>query len=193
MKICPKCNTAHEKSGTFCSRTCANSRVFSEDSKKKKSVANIGKTARKTAITPEERANNIAKTKAWALEKYNSATFDELGLSNKKRRVVEEQQGKCNHCGISEWNGKPIVLEYEHKDGNNQNNSRDNVECICPNCHSQTDTWRGRNNKKEKVSDERLLEALQSHDTPSAALRSLGMADKGGNFKRVNKLLGINK
>jgi len=190
MKICPKCNTAHEKSGIFCSRTCANSRVFSEDSKKKKSVANIGKTARKTPISLEERASNISKTKAWALEKYNSATFDELGLSNKKRRVVEEQQGKCNHCGISEWNGKPIVLEYEHKDGNNQNNSRDNVECICPNCHSQTETWRGRNNKKEKVSDERLLQALQSHDTPSAALRSLGMADKGGNFRRVNRLLG---
>lgn len=190
MKNCPKCNILHDKPGIFCSRKCSNSRKFSDESRQKKSTANIGRTARKTPISSEERESNIAKTKAWALAKYKSSTFEDLGLSNKKRRVVEEQQGKCNHCGISEWNGKEIILEYEHKDGNNQNNSRDNVECICPNCHSQTSTWRGRNNKKEKVSDERFLEALHSHDTPSAALRSLGLADKGGNFRRVRKLLG---
>ena len=191
MKNCPKCNTAHDKPGTFCSRKCSNSRVFSEESRKKKSIANIGKTARKTPISPEERASNIAKTKAWALEKYKSTPFEQLGSENRRRRILEEQAHKCNHCGISEWNGKPIVLELEHKDGNTKNNERTNLECICPNCHSQTDTWRGRNNKKEKVSDELLLEALKSHTTPSEALRSLGLADKGGNFRRVRRLLGI--
>ena len=40
MKICPKCNSAHEKNGTYCSRQCANSRSFSEQSKIKKSIAN---------------------------------------------------------------------------------------------------------------------------------------------------------
>ena len=191
MKNCPKCKTEHNKSGMFCSRKCANSRVFTEESKLKKSIANLGKTARKTPISPEQKAINVAKTKAWALEKYKSATFDELGLSNKKRRVIEEQQGKCNHCGISEWNGKPIVLEYEHKDGNNQNNSRDNVECICPNCHSQTNTWRGRNNKKTSVSDDQLLNALAVSKTVSEALRSLGLADTGSNHSRAKRLLGL--
>ena len=36
MKICPKCNSEHDKPGTYCSRTCANSRVFSDEAKYKK-------------------------------------------------------------------------------------------------------------------------------------------------------------
>lgn len=42
-------------------------------------------------------------------------------------------------------NGKDIVLELEHKDGNSQNNSKENVCLICPNCHSQTPTYKGKN------------------------------------------------
>ena len=189
MKNCPKCNTVHDKPGTFCSRKCSNSRIFSEESKQKKSIANLGKTARKTPISPEERASNIAQTKAWALEKYKSTSFNELGSENRKRRVLEEQENKCNHCGISEWNGNPIVLELEHKDGNNKNNDRSNLECICPNCHSQTKTWRGRNNKRRIVPDEVLLEAAKKHSTISEALRSVGLPDKGASHARAKRLL----
>lgn len=189
MKNCPKCNTVHYKPGTFCSRQCSNSRIFSEESKQKKSIANLGKTARKTPISPEERASNIAKTKAWALEKYKSTPFNELGSENRKRRVLEEQENKCNHCGISEWNGNPIVLELEHKDGNNKNNDRSNLECICPNCHSQTKTWRGRNNKRRIVPDQVLLEAAKKHSTISEALRSVGLPDKGASHARAKRLL----
>jgi hypothetical protein len=52
---------------------------------------------------------------------------------------------KCSHCGIAEWNGKSIVFEVEHKDGNSENNSPENVCLICPNCHSQTPTYKGAN------------------------------------------------
>ena len=190
MKNCPKCNSTHSKSGIFCSRKCANSRVFSEESKQKKSIANIGKTARKTPISPEEKASNIAKTKAWALEKYRSTPFNQLGSENRKRRVLEEQEHKCNHCGISEWNGNAIVLELEHKDGNTTNNDRSNLECICPNCHSQTKTWRGRNNKGRIVPDAVLTAAVKNHATISEALRSVGLPDKGKSHARAKKLLG---
>lgn len=40
MKICPKCNTEHNKNGTYCSRSCANSRTWTEEDKQKKSEAN---------------------------------------------------------------------------------------------------------------------------------------------------------
>ena len=189
MKICPKCNSQHNKSGTFCSRTCANSRVFSEESNRKKSVANIGRTTRKTPITDEEIALRSAKTTAWALEKYKTTPFDKLGCENRKRRVLEEQDSKCNHCGISEWSGKSLVLELEHRDGNSQNNERSNLECICPNCHSQTATWRGRNNKNKPVPDNILLEAVRTHDTISKALRSVGLPDKGKSHSRAKRLL----
>jgi hypothetical protein len=52
---------------------------------------------------------------------------------------------KCNACGISEWNGKEITLEANHIDGKSSNNSIDNLEFLCPNCHSQTPTFRALN------------------------------------------------
>ena len=56
---------------------------------------------------------------------------------------------KCERCGLTYWNGQPLVLELHHKDGNPYNNSFDNFEILCPNCHSQTDNFRGKGNKKE--------------------------------------------
>lgn len=53
----------------------------------------------------------------------------------------------CEICGNTEWNGFPIPLEIHHKDGNRQNNELDNLQILCPNCHAQTDTYRGRNRK----------------------------------------------
>jgi hypothetical protein len=62
-----------------------------------------------------------------------------------KRYILSEQDNKCNHCGNSDWMGKKLVLELEHKDGNSDNNARSNLECLCPNCHSLTPTYRNKN------------------------------------------------
>ena len=62
-----------------------------------------------------------------------------------RRHVFEEQNGKCAKCGIKDWQGNPIVLELEHKNGNGDDHSRDNIELLCPNCHSQTPTYKGAN------------------------------------------------
>ena len=70
-----------------------------------------------------------------------------LGYESLRLRITEEQEFKCNKCGISEWMGEKITFELEHKDGNHSNNERSNLEILCPNCHSQTLTWRGRKNK----------------------------------------------
>lgn len=51
----------------------------------------------------------------------------------------------CECCGISEWNGKEITLEVEHIDGNSENSSPENVCFLCPNCHSQTPTYKAKN------------------------------------------------
>lgn len=51
---------------------------------------------------------------------------------------------KCEKCGISEWNGMPIKLQVHHVDGNHMNNEINNLEILCPNCHSQTDNFCGR-------------------------------------------------
>lgn len=51
----------------------------------------------------------------------------------------------CFSCGIQEWNGKPLCLEVDHADGNAYNNAVDNLRFLCPNCHSQTSTYKGKN------------------------------------------------
>lgn len=72
---------------------------------------------------------------------------NKASVSNRVLRgFLKELDGNnCSICGIEDWNGKPIVFEVEHKDGNSEDSSRENVCLICPNCHSQTDTYKGKN------------------------------------------------
>lgn len=71
-----------------------------------------------------------------------------------KKRLIEEglKENKCEKCGISEWNGEELCLELHHIDGNHYNNNLNNLQILCPNCHSQTKSFRGRKTiiKEEK-------------------------------------------
>ena len=59
--------------------------------------------------------------------------------------LVRTRGNKCSVCGIEHWNDRPIRLEVEHSNGNSDDNDPENVCLICPNCHSQTDTYKGKN------------------------------------------------
>lgn len=54
---------------------------------------------------------------------------------------------KCECCGISSWNNKPLRLQLHHKDGNHNNNNLDNLQILCPNCHTQTDNYGGKSSR----------------------------------------------
>ena len=56
--------------------------------------------------------------------------------------IFKTREHKCEYCKNTIWNNKPISLEVHHKDGNYKNNKESNLELICPNCHSQTDTYK---------------------------------------------------
>lgn len=60
------------------------------------------------------------------------------------------KENKCEECGISEWNKKPIECQLHHKDGNKFNNKLENLKILCPNCHSQTETFGYKQGKKYK-------------------------------------------
>lgn len=68
------------------------------------------------------------------------------------KRLIKEgyKENKCEQCGITEWQNKPIIFHLHHKDGNHQNNNIDNLQVLCPNCHSQTETFAGKNAQKNK-------------------------------------------
>ena len=53
------------------------------------------------------------------------------------------KENKCEICGITKWLGNPIVCQLHHIDGNNQNNNLENLQILCPNCHSQTENYCG--------------------------------------------------
>lgn len=59
--------------------------------------------------------------------------------SVKRKRLIEEgiKENKCECCGLSEWMGKPIPLELHHKDFNHFNNTLENLQILCSNCHMQ--------------------------------------------------------
>ena len=68
-----------------------------------------------------------------------------------KKRILLDGllEQKCSICGISEWQGKPLVLQLDHINGDNRDNRIENLRLLCPNCHSQTDTFCGKNKKEE--------------------------------------------
>lgn len=74
--------------------------------------------------------------------------------SNLKKRLFAEGllEDACAVCGQEPlWMGKPLALEIDHINGDNTDNRIENLQIICPHCHSQTETFRGRKKKLNKL------------------------------------------
>jgi Zn finger protein HypA/HybF involved in hydrogenase expression len=222
MKKCKNCESndaikySKYTSGNFCSLKC--SRAYSTKEKRPEinKILSEKLTGRKTRnyysayglnnnhkksrikkeylnLTFEEKWKiiNDKRKKTWN-DKIMEAEYSTLSFDRLRHRVIIEQNGKCNKCTLSEWMGEPLTLELEHIDGNHHNNERKNIEALCPNCHSLTPTWRGRNQRNKnvrRVKDDELLKILIDHDfNMRQSLLSIGLAAKGGNYKRCHKL-----
>lgn len=110
-----------------------------------------------------------------------------------KGRIVKDDllEYKCVKCGINSWQGETIVLDLDHINGNNRDNKLSNLRFLCPNCHSQTDTYKGRNKNtgRTKISDETLLTEYKKCRNIRQTLLNVGLAAKGGNYERVKRLI----
>jgi hypothetical protein len=69
-----------------------------------------------------------------------------------KGRLLKEglKDERCERCGLTEWRALPLALQLHHVNGDGDDNRLENLELLCPNCHSQTDTYGGRNGHRRK-------------------------------------------
>lgn len=77
------------------------------------------------------------------------------GLSPRQRNYIFKNNllgDSCVWCGLKNtWNGKPLKLQIDHINGNRYDNTLENLRFLCPNCHSQTETFCGLNKKNNNI------------------------------------------
>jgi len=136
-------------------KVCNESRSMSE------AAATLGiyySSLRRLAIklgcfNPNKSGKGILKTKAEGTDKYYlkdilNGKYPGYHTYKLKIRLLKEGLLKniCAECGlVGEWNGKKLEMELDHIDGIKSNHALKNLRMLCPNCHSQTDTYCSKN------------------------------------------------
>ena len=100
--------------------------------------------ARETWNQARRRGDIRARPRAMSIDELLTGTRNRTHL---KLRLLNAglKENRCEECGIDEWLGEPLSLELHHANGIGYDNRLSNLRILCPNCHSQTDTWGGRN------------------------------------------------
>lgn len=75
------------------------------------------------------------------------------GRGNLKKRLIEAgvKEDRCEACGITHWRGRKLTIQLHHKNGDGTDNRIGNLEMLCANCHSLTDTYGGRNGHRRRM------------------------------------------
>jgi 5-methylcytosine-specific restriction endonuclease McrA len=148
---------------------------------------------KKIYFTDEHRAITIKNRKDKVIEGLFTEANAKYRSNHYLKKMIKDFEllpWKCSCCSIENWQNKDITLELDHIDGSSHNCKLENLRLLCPNCHSQTDTFRGRgiNTGKKKVSDEELRESIRTSKNIRQALINVGLSPRGGNYSRALKL-----
>lgn len=168
VRKCPKCGKElnEESKNIFCSRSCANSRCHSLETKKKISEGvkkriiddpTIREKLIKNSTGKKRSLETRIKTSETIKNKIKFRLWSEISNKDKKKRVKEEALWKCERCGFDKKRDDgSSILEIDHVNGNTLDYSRQNLIALCPNCHALTETFlnrRGRGRSTKRYSE----------------------------------------
>ena len=102
--------------------------------------------------------SHAAYIERWLKGEENGCSGTNGTSTHIKRYVLDKQSNKCLKCGTNNsWQGEALTLELDHINGDSKCNKESNLRCLCPNCHSQTDTYRARNKNSTRISYNKRL------------------------------------
>ena len=103
--------------------------------------------ARETWNAARRRGAIVPRPHATPLDQLLVVREEAGGRWNLKRRLLIDglKTAVCERCGIQDWLGEPLSLALHHVNGDNRDNRLENLQLLCPNCHSQTENFAGRN------------------------------------------------
>lgn len=96
-------------------------------------------TGKKTNI------NNVHNKKVEKPVEHYLTENSYIQLTRLKHKLIKSglKEYRCEKCGCNKWNGEQLSLQLHHINGDNTDNRIENLQLLCPNCHSQTDNYCG--------------------------------------------------
>lgn len=103
--------------------------------------------AKDTWIKAVHRRSIIRRPRKWSISR---VLRDSRSRYTVKRRLLSAGilKNVCEQCGLSDWQGRPISIQLDHRNGIRNDHRLENLRMLCPNCHSQTDTYAARNRRR---------------------------------------------
>jgi len=155
MNKCLNCGKEIENP-KFCNHSC--SATYTNKKRKKKIY---GKCKRFGCENSVSYRSKYCSNKCHSLDKSQKIIDEWISNQNSLKRFPTkggirdwflDYKGRiCSECGIGEsYNKKKLTLEIDHIDGDYRNNYIDNLRVLCPNCHSQTETYRSKNRNSKR-------------------------------------------
>jgi len=164
-QISCQCCGSKTNNPRFCSRSCA------------AKINNLGVRRR---VPTSGHCIVCGKPKFGGRKSFCSRACNSTFIRNEKDKKIESNSqsswrtiksflmrrvGSCQECGISRWNDKLLSLECDHLDGDISNNCLSNARLLCPNCHSQTPTFRAKNISNPNGRSHRRIRYLKNVKT----------------------------